>query len=197
MTPEGEVPWFPDESQIPADYPRAFVHKVTADVHWEGAVAKAVGSSVFDGNRGEMKLKMSILQGAGTVAQPHEEFPFAAPIIQQFTPTRRMEFAVGGTCDHVVNFHVFQSAKVVIGIAEYVMDWSIHNGSDGANAIQPACQKEEIPDEGEGGGEEGGGTGGPSGGGTTVTCRTTTYEIQVWNGTEWLHERYEYETHCY
>jgi hypothetical protein len=195
MTHEGEVPWFPDESQVPADFPRAFVHEVKAEVHWEGPAARAKASSVFNGNRGEMRLNMKILHGTATVAEPHEEYPFAAPTIQQFTPTRTMEFAVAGSCDYVVNFHAFQSARIVIGIADYVIDWSRHSKGADDYALQPACKKEEIPD--EGGGEEGGGTGGPGAGDPTVTCSTTTYEIQVWNGSEWLHERYEYETRCY
>lgn len=195
MTPEGEVPWYPDESQVPADLAKAGVYDVKAEVHWEGPVARGTASSVFNGNRGEMKINMSILRGTTTVATPHEEHPFAAPIIQQFRPTRMMGFAIGGSCDYVVNFHVFQSAKVVIGIAEYVIDWSTSSGDADDHAIQPACVREEIPD--EGGGEEGGGTGGPGGGDPKVTCRTTTYEIQVWNGSEWQHERYEYETQCF
>lgn len=196
-TSGGEVPWFEDDSQVPAEY-QARIWDLEARVAWEGAVANAYAFSRWSGNRGTLKLNLSILEGTTTVATPSEEHVRQEVFPHEFMIGQPMGYAVSADCGHVANFDANQVARLVLGIAQYIIEWSTTSRTSRAYATQPACTNEDEPVDG-GGGEGGGGSGGggTDGGDGTVTCETTTYEIQVWNGSEWVHDGYEYETVCY
>jgi hypothetical protein len=206
ITDDGqELPYFENESQVPQNY-TAYVKSVRARVQWNDRIAEGYGSSEWYGNRGVMKLTLSILYGTTHVASPSEEFHQATLFPQDQIKGQPFQYTVGSTCDHTANFFVKQSARTTYWAADMgSVSQSATDGAARADAIQPSCPKEEDenappPGEGgsgpsDGGGGSGGGGSAPSGGGSW--CQTTTYRVEVWNGSEWVFEKYEYETTCY
>jgi hypothetical protein len=205
ITDDGqELPYFENESQVPQDY-TAYVRSVRARVQWNDRIAEGYGSSEWYGNRGVMKLTLSILHGTSHVASPSEEFPQASIFPQEHIKGQPYQYTVGSSCDHTANFDVKQTAKTTYWAGDLgTVSQPASAGFARADAAQPACPKEEdedapAPGEGGSGPSDGGGSsgGGADTGGTRYWCETTTYSVQRWNGEGWHHEYYETETRCY
>lgn len=207
ITDDGqELPYFENESEVPQGY-TPYVKSVRARVQWNNRIAEGYGSSEWYGNRGVMKLTLSILHGTDHVVSPSEEFSQSTLLPQSQLKGQPFQYTVGSSCDHTANFFVKQSARTTYWLADMgILSQSAPDGSAQADATQPSCPKEEDEDapppseEGgsgpyDGGGSSGGGGSAPSGGGSW--CQTTTYRVEVWNGSYWEFERYEYETSCY
>jgi hypothetical protein len=199
-----ELPQFDDRNDVPADW-APLVKYVGADVHWEGSVAAAAGRTVWYGNRGVMTLKLGVLSGTTSVGGDSFTYPTQSIFPGDYSYYQTMNYGVGETCGHVANFTTHQSAAIVVLIKTSATTIGETAGSNSATSRQPSCPKEDDPDEEcgnfegceDGEGEGGSGGSGGGGGGGTSTCMTTTYAVQEWDGTDWVHVRYEYETVCY
>lgn len=207
ITDDGqELPYFENESQVPDNY-TPYVKSVRARVQWNNKIAEGYGSSEWYGNRGVMKLTLGILHGTSHVASPSEEFPQATIFPQAQIKGQPFQYTVGSSCDHTANFDVLQSARTTYWAGAWgTINQTASPGFAQAAATQPSCPKEEdedSPPPGEEGGsgpsDGGSGSGGDgsaaSSGGSW--CQTTTYRVEVWNGSYWEFEGYEYETTCY
>lgn len=197
-----ELPQFEDVSEVPADW-TPVVKYVGAEVNWEGSVAAAAGRTAWYGNQGVMTLKLNVLSGTTNVGGDSFTYPTKSVFPGDYSYYQTMSYGVSEGCGHVANFTTHQTAAIVVLIKSAVTTIGETSGSNSATSRQPSCPKQDDPNEecvnleqcGDGGGEGGGGGGG--GGDGTVTCKTTTYEVQERDGTSWVHIRYEYETVCY
>lgn len=194
----GSVPYFESEDEVPPEWWHPKVHSVDPWVDWEGNTATAASRMGYYGNRAEETFTLKI-SGPSPDSRPAEGRSIGGFLPDDYEhETDPFTLTVNGTCGHLANLISQHTAKIVFVIdVKGLQVPDVTRTGDAKAKSQPDCPKEVEPDDpppGEGG--SGGGSGG-GGGGDTMTCKTTTYAVETWNGSYWEHNHYEYETVCW
>lgn len=153
---DGSVPYYNDDTEIPAPYWLPEVYQVSPVVYWDGT--EAVGSSTMQyfGNRAEEKFTLTI-SGPSSASRPAEGSSnhFWPGYYYHTTPGFRL--AASGNCGHLANLTSQHTAKSILFIEFRGFTASEATKPGGDSKEQPACPPPpETPSGGGGTGSSGG-----------------------------------------